>query len=375
MKKAVVVACFFLNLPSSRPRLVFDFLSQYYETTLLTADFSHSTKMYDNTPLDNVSKIHVPPYTKTFSFSRVWSHMIFALKVTKLIKKEKPELLYVCLPPNLSGLRSAKLGKKLKAKVVVDIVDIWPNYNSAKNGMMKVIHNTWKGLRDKTVRITDSVILECELYRTFVDDQTKCIVVPLAKRENAVNAGYSKEENNSLIIGYLGAFSHSYDFDSLIEIASKLKKWSPRLEIIGEGERKQQILEMIDKVGIEYKDYGAIYDETKKKEIMTRWHLGYNGYVEKAIVGQSYKSIEYLSCSVPLLNSLKADTWELVKSRKIGYNFVSNNLDVVSKAIDGTTFSQLKDMKRNARFVFEELFSWDAYCENMKQVLNRIGEL
>lgn len=375
MKKAVVVACFFLNLPSSRPRLVLDFLSQYYETTLLTADFNHSAKSYDNSLIKGVRKIHVPPYKGTFSISRVWSHMIFALKVTKLIKKEKPELLYVCLPPNLSGLRSAKLGKKLKAKVVVDIVDIWPNYNSAKNGMMKVIHNTWKGLRDKTVRITDSVILECELYRTFVDDQTKCIVVPLAKRENAVNAGYSKEENNSLIIGYLGAFSHSYDFDSLIEIASKLKKWSPRLEIIGEGERKQQILEMIDKVGIEYKDYGAIYDETKKKEIMTRWHLGYNGYVEKAIVGQSYKSIEYLSCSVPLLNSLKADTWELVKSRKIGYNFVSNNLDVVSKAIDGTTFSQLKDMKRNARFVFEELFSWDAYCENMKQVLNRIGEL
>lgn len=375
MKKAVIVACFFMNLPSSRPKLVLDFLSQYYETSVITADFSHSKKAYDNTVVDGVRKIHVPPYKGTFSISRVWSHIVFALKVAKEIRKEKPELLYICLPPNLSGLRSAKLGKKLKAKVIVDIVDIWPNYNSAKNGIMKVVYNAWKELRDKTVRIADSVILECELYRRFVDDQTKSIVIPLAKRENSVNNEYSEEESNTLIIGYLGAFSHSYDFDSLIEIASKLRKWSPRLEIIGEGEKKQQILDMIDKAGIECKDYGAIYDETEKKEIMSRWHLGYNGYVEKAIVGQSYKSIEYLSSSVPLLNSLKADTWELVEARKIGFNFVSNNLDVVSEAIDRITFSQLKDMKKNARLVFERLFSWDAYCENMEQVLIRIGEL
>lgn len=378
MKKAIIVSCFFNNITASRPKLVLDFLSRHYETTLLTADFNHSTKSYDNCLLENVKKIHVPPYRKTFSIGRVWSHTVFALKVTKEIRREKPELLYICIPPNLSGLRSAKLGRKLGAKVILDIVDLWPNPNSdhPRNGIIKVIHSIWRKLRDKAIAIADITIAECQLYKNHIKNQSQSIVIPLAKKENSISSECSTEDSNSIIIGYLGAFSsYSYDFHSMIKIASRLRRWYPKLEIIGEGERKQHILDMIDEAGIECVDYGAIYDETKKQEIMTRWHLGYNGYIEIATVGQSYKSLEYLSFGVPLLNSIKADTWELVEARKIGFNFVSDNLDVVSEAIDRITFSQLKDMKKNARLVFEELFSWDAYCENMKQVLIRIGEL
>lgn len=379
MKQALIISCFYQDISTSRPKLVQDFLSKYYETKVLTADFVHSTKSYDYQKIRNVKKVHVPSYEKNFSIQRIISHLIFAYKSFEYIKKTKPNLVYICLPPNVAGWLAAKISKKMGIKCIVDVVDIWPNYNNDSTfGLKKIAYEIWGGFRERSLKYADAIILECNLYRKYIDQNTNVSVIPLAKKENVDFNAIDKEveTGDALYIAYLGAFSYSYDFNSLIEILVELKKnMKVHLEIIGAGERKSEIIEQLKRESIPYTDYGIVYDDIQKIKILSKCHLGYNGFVKDAVVGQSYKSLDYLSLGIPLLNSLWADTWEIVNSRNIGFNFSHENIsDVVSKIVQYELVA-FNHMKKRARNTFKDLYSWEVYCNNMKKILEEIGEL
>lgn len=378
MKKALIIACFYQNLPVARPQLVFEYLAQRYKTRLVTADFCHALKDYDNTNLENVIKVHVPRYSKNFSIRRIWSHIVFAYKIRKIIRTHKPDILYICIPPNLAALQSVNVGSKIGSKCIVDLIDMWPNYNSQTNGIKGKILKVWGSYRERAIGGSDAAILQCELYNEYlgVKNDPKIVVIPLAKRKEKSADVIERDIDSSVLsFAYLGAFSDSYDFTSLITIMKLLTKWKPHLEIIGRGDLKKEILRDLDDNRIDYTDNGMVFDEQLKEMILAKCHLGYNGFRKAAIVGQSYKSVDYLSYGLPLLNSLGADTWQVVEKYKVGLNFDSENITDIVSRIDNLNMNELNCMRKNARAVFEELYSWDSYCKKMDYVLRMLGEI
>lgn len=378
MKKAIVLSCFYQDIATSRPKTVSDYLKTHYEVEVLTADFCHSTKSYNTDNVENVVKIHVPPYKTNMSLRRIFSHVVYAFKIRSYIKKNVPDLLYVCVPPNLAGFLAVKMGKKKGSKCVVDVIDIWPNYNMTGKGVRGAFERIWATFRHEAVKSADIVILECRLYRSFLGmERERVHVVPLAKKAPQLEIGERETDpgRNNLYVCYLGAFSDSYDFFSMTYILAHLSKWHLHLDIIGYGERKEEVLEELKKNEIRYTDHGVVYDEDKKRKILAKCHLGYNGFVGKAIVGLSYKSIDYLSYGVPLLNSVKGDTWEVVESDQIGFNFSDSKLETVIRDIDRLSYEEFSEMKKRARKTFENNFEWNVYCNKMNILLSEIGEI
>ena len=54
----------------------------------------------------------------------------------------------------------------------------------------------------------------------------------------------------------------------------------------------------------------------------------------KELVGLSYKSIDYLSYNVPIINSLEDEPYNLIESERVGINFQSEKIDnLVDKII------------------------------------------
>lgn len=163
--KIAIIGLFYHPDMPSRVQMLKEYYDIAYSPTIITADFVHPYKTYDHEEWDKCVKIHVPRYRTNFSIGRIWSHIVFALEIKSVLDKEKPDCIYVCVPPNYSALKVVKWAKKHGISVIVDIVDIWPNVNAPSNTVLKMAYKVWGSIRDKAVRNADKVVIECSLYK------------------------------------------------------------------------------------------------------------------------------------------------------------------------------------------------------------------
>ena len=126
MKKAVLISCFNWYKKRLRPieRLLCD---NDYDVSIILSDFNHVTKEKFTEEIPNCTYIHVPPYKKNLSFARIKSHLFFGKQVAKFIEKEKPDLVYLLLPPNNTSKFCTQYKRKNpNTRLIIDIIDLWP---------------------------------------------------------------------------------------------------------------------------------------------------------------------------------------------------------------------------------------------------------
>ena len=71
--------------------------------------------------------IHVPEYRRNLSIRRIFSHLVYSLKVMQLLLSRKPDVVLGVLPCNSVGL-VLWFYKKTHSSVrlMVDVTDMWP---------------------------------------------------------------------------------------------------------------------------------------------------------------------------------------------------------------------------------------------------------
>ena len=174
---------------------------------------------------------------------------------------------------------------------------------------------------------------------------------------------------------YLGNIGNIYDFKSLIEILKGISKYKQvKLHIIGLGPYKLSLINDLQKESIDYEDHGASFDEKFKSSVISSCWFGYNGFKKGIEVGLSYKSIDYLSYNVPIINSLEegTDTYNLIESERVGINFQSEKIDNLVDKIISLSKDDILRMKRNANRTFQDKFSEDSYYSEMDKVLESL---
>ena len=86
-------------------------------------------------------------------------------------------------------------------------------------------------------------------------------------------------------------------------------------------------------------------------------------------VGLTMKSIDYFQAGLPILNSIPADTAQIVDEYKIGINVTHENIeDVVAKVIN-IDKAELLSMRENTHKVFDRLFSYEAFKDRLDKVI------
>ena len=109
-----------------------------------------------------------------------------------------------------------------------------------------------------------------------------------------------------------------------------------------------------------------------KYEVLPQCWFGFNGYLEETEVALSYKSVDYLSYGVPLINSAKLDTFDLVNGSEIGFNFSRENLSVLIDRLISIEFSEVEILKSNSFNTFNELFSGESLFSDMDAILSKV---
>ena len=75
--------------------------------------------------------VPVSPYRKNISLRRVWSHLRYARGIARQAEAHvaahgKPDVILFSVPPMEAGSVALKLGRKYGAKVLLDVMDAWP---------------------------------------------------------------------------------------------------------------------------------------------------------------------------------------------------------------------------------------------------------
>lgn len=97
MKRAVLISCF--DWYKGRLEIVRNYLLEKgYEVEVLLSDFNHIRKIKHIHKHSKCKYIHVIPYKKNISMTRIISHLMFGQSVKKYIKKYDPEFIYAVAP-------------------------------------------------------------------------------------------------------------------------------------------------------------------------------------------------------------------------------------------------------------------------------------
>lgn len=97
--------------------------------------------------------------------------------------------------------------------------------------------------------------------------------------------------------------------------ASKIKPVV--LNIIGGGIFSEKLINLARNNGAYVNDYGYVFEDTLKANILNNSHFGLNLYHSHNI-GLTIKSIDYFSAGLPIINSIKGDTWDFVEKYNLG---------------------------------------------------------
>ena len=352
---------------------------------------------------DSGSAVYLPmrPYRKNLSARRLLSIRRFAGDVEaylngKLETLQKSRgtawvaenvLVWFLIPANSFVRAASVLKKRYGVRIVLDLIDLWPESIPRPELQKLPPMRVWASLRDRYLDCADWIFTECSLYQKILDlPEKKTTVLPWFKDEPegrektgssaTGSASVGRQDKQPLQIVYLGAVNHIIDIELITEFLRRVKEFLGRenrellLHLIGEGEHKQDFLRSLAEGEIPFRDYGAVYEEEQKKSILQPCSFGLNFMKSSVRVGLTMKSIDYLSFGIPILNTIPDDTWELVDREKIGVNVDRDHLETAVQAVAEISADpeEWQAMHVRARETFEKNFTRQAFWQVLDSV-------
>ena len=386
MKKAVLISlgC------EDRLRLIKEVLQPTYDVSIFISDFSHAEKQYIESKAEDCNYIHTLPYQKNLSLGRIMSYIFFGRAVSRILKDRQPDLVYVMLPPNYVAWKCLQYTRKRKIFFVTDLYDLWPESLPIKKIESRVpfILRKWADLRNKCLRVSNCVFTECELYQENLVDvlrteqtvKTLYIEKDLSAEEihlitDKIRLHKQGQDSGNPIIklGYLGSINYIIDMKRIAEIAKGLVEAGRMVEfhIIGGGEGRDNLLECLKTDGINVLYHGMIYDMTQKINILAQCDFALNLMVSNVKVGLTTKSIDYFSMGIPIINSIKGDTWKLVEKYQVGINDSPNVIEDIIEVHNNKEL--IANMHNNSYELYKSLFTRESFIAAANEAFFEAG--
>lgn len=376
MKRAVCISC--THHYSERVAPVEATLrAAGYECTYITSDYNHYIKShYRVTDLPHCQQLPTLAYTKNISVHRILSHMRFARDAFARVEQLQPDLVYVELPPNSLCAAAARYKKRHpEVKVIFDLFDLWPESfpDHRAKSLLSIPFRAWGNIRNKNLPKGDLVLTECDLYRQkltpYLKD-TRQQTLYLCRPGATTEAAKCLPEQKELHLCYLGFINNLIDIPAISALLGHLQQLRPVvLHIIGDGETRDAFISAVEAVGARVEFHGKIYDSAQKQAIFDQCSFGLNIMKNSVCVGLTLKSLDYFGGALPILNSIQADTWNLVESRGVGINIDRSDLAATAQQIAAITPVQQQAMGEKTLQMFEELFTEAVFQKTLLSVL------
>lgn len=366
--RAIVFAPFFsFDSPASRPAQLLSVLAQLGTVDVVTANFDHQAKEFHTIGVGEhlPAAFHFLPtlaYTNNTSIKRLISHTLLGFEAARffLSRRNTYDVIYSTLPLNLLTWLVFVISPKT-TKRIVDVVDIWPDvlpFSARTRKLLSPLFSLWKAFlidvlrrSDILLTVSDAFLEETKIY--FRGSQDSCRRFYIG-HPSLINQNSSKEP--ILTLCYVGNIGRLYDFDTLVGALSIPDiRERVQLFVVGTGERQAWLVEELIRREIRHQYFGAVYQVEKLSSILSRAHVGFNGYFNST-AAFSYKATTYLSAGLPIINSMQGDLERLVTERELGFNYLQGNIDSLANVLRDCEPGELAMLSVNAKnFAKEEL--------------------
>lgn len=364
LKNVCIINCF--DTYEHRVDLLYHFFKyQGLKVSVYTSDFRHFEKCKRTDRKEDFIFIHAKTYNKNFSIDRLKSHAQFSRDIFKEIENKKYDLLWVLVPPNSFVRAAAKYKKHNKSvKLIFDLIDLWPETMPVNKFKSIPPFIFWRNLRDKYLNAADQIVTECNLYQEKLPsniDKKKVHTLYLA-REKREFQPHLNLSNDKIALCYLGSINNIIDIATIVDIINEIKIYKPvEIHIIGDGEKRQELINRCNASGAKVFYYGKVYDNQKKQEIFDSCHFGLNIMKDSVFVGLTMKSMDYFEAGLPIINNIQGDTWEYIEKYKIGFNYSKNS---------SINWTLVEGIERNSvREFFERKLTIDSFEDKMKYIV------
>jgi len=344
MKKALFISCF--DWYKTRIEPMYQLLiKENYQIKVLIADFDHIKKERIVEKYKECTYINVPKYKKNISVQRIKSHLVFGRKVKEELLSFNPNLIYCQIPPNNVGNICYKYKKaNPDIKLILDIIDLWPE-SMPIGGIKKTLPaNIWKSWRDKAISVADHVFTECSFYQNELENvinKSKTSTLYLYKEQNKKEKELirllieNSKKDDIIRFAYLGSMNNIIDIDGICKVLQHFIDGGMKCQLhaIGDGESRNKFEEAVSELECDSFFYGCVFDEIEKIRILVPCDYALNMMKDSVSVGLTIKSIDYLSYGLPIINNIKGDTWEIVEKERIGWNTGTKETEVNRKDV------------------------------------------
>ena len=331
-----------------------------------TANFSHHFKRFRSpswqdrqvSPGFTIRLVPTRSYVKNIGLGRIAFEMLYLWRLWRATRNgPRPDLIVTVNPPQTTSFLAVHLARLMKARVVVDVFDLWPELfllaiPRPLRFMGKLLFTPWYLLRWYSIRHADGVVAVCEDYMNVAKKalgglQTPVSVVYIgvdvgaihdARLPDAAAEAFRRsagKQPGRLWAIYPGTLGNNYDIPTLLATALLLQKRDIPVTIViaGDGPLRGLVEEFIQTKCPTHLHYaGKLEPET-----LTRYYqasdIGLSPYVGESTVAMPTKIYDFLAAGLPIINSLRSEVAGLLRRDGSGLAYAPGDPESLFQAL------------------------------------------
>ena len=354
-----------------------------HDVVYWTSDFSHANKkkrVLDpdvEVPFD-IEILETEPYFKNVSLRRLMSHRKLAktfLKVARQAIKDgrykTPDLIIASSPPLGLVDASHKIASETGARVIVDIMDAWPETfervmprfllwplrRLARRNYLRAAAITT--VADNYVELARSYGFSKDIRRfyhgiTKGDSPRSPFPVPRFPHPSTGTV--------PLRIVYAGNMGRSYDLMTAVEALGDLGGIAT-LDIAGKGEQEESLKAFVEKKGIKNVKFHGYLAEAELLGLLKESDVGLVPMDPSSCVGIPYKLADYAKSSLAIVSSLGGESARLLKEYGAGVSYTYGESASLVNAVKSIIPRLNKMRLASSRLLDEQFDSSKIYDE------------
>ncbi|KMP19243.1 glycosyltransferase family 4 protein [Bacillus paranthracis] len=342
MKKILMVTQNFypeIGSASNRMKNIYLELNERgYDVKILTSDPSYpnrnlykdSSYWYDKNIEKDIVRIH--PKTRKYTrnlFRRLMLYIEVSFRLILAIckDKEKYDYIFVSTPSIFIPVAGMFAKRKMKAKLIVDVRDLWPEsligigfFN--KNWILKFAYK----LEHKIYHAADNIIINSKGFYSYISSTgiapNRISFMPNSLTEKELSTVPKKNTNDQLTVIYTGNIGLAQDIEKLILIAEHLKEYKNiSFKIIGYGYQKRELGESIEAKQL---PNIQLIDPKNREDTLAEIvnaDIAYVSLVEKDVFKKVLpgKVMDYMSMRKPIVADVAGYAKEVIEEAQCGF--------------------------------------------------------
>ena len=327
----------FDNLPSEGYRkqrywmMCEAFVRAGHDVVFWTSSFSHAKKMTREEGKGKREKgievrfIPTLPYSKNVSLARIRSHRAYAREWLRLASLPSslfplPSLIITSTPTLSAAAVALDLGRKFGAKVVVDVMDAWPETfeRLAPKGLRWLTKPFLLGMHRMARRIyreADLVTGVCERYRELTGRSDYYLAYHGIEWKREEGRGKGEEEwfagaNRKIRLVYAGNLGKTYDLATVVKAVEANEDFE--LDVAGFGEFKCDCPRV---------RFHGLLSASDLQALLAQCDIGIVPMRADSWVGVPYKFCDYSKAGLAIVSSLGGESSALLEKYRCGVTY------------------------------------------------------